>query len=556
MKQQPPSVLSGLLERVQGILREYWRQVTIAVVIVGIVTLLIPKSLFHPLRCTPENVSASFTSSNGYFIDNQVIIRGPSDAIQGIVEHFGLTLIEGCDLSYLNTLDNPDPSLTETERKQLVLQLYQVPVDKAVESVANEINAGAETSHVYADPNYLVSRSDMENDPCGRPNSDPSGGGGKDFGDPGGLGSGGSATSLAADVFSKQWAFGSQGINLPISPSATGRGVRIAVFDTSPFRVRIPFFRQVSLAFPAPLWFTVRDTPGSYSVMSNHGVFISELIHHVAPGSKIELVHVLDDKGCTRLMPLAKALEAYKFRRSFWTGNLNRHVLNLSLGIRIPEALLTADPNTLLPTLKKAIDDADRAGAVIIAAAGNDSNRKVEISRTTTATATTMTTVATTTINGRMPMQLPAAYSNVIGVAATNPDGDPTCYSNVGDIAAPGGDGGINPDPNAPNDSCAPRTDTLFTGTDPCDPKDMENCKYGVISMGLADGGPQYMIWSGTSFSTAYVSGLAALLYERGTRDQAECLIKREASSAMTPDPVLGQGLINVTNSLRSTACP
>ncbi len=63
-----------------------------------------------------------------------------------------------------------------------------------------------------------------------------------------------------------------------------------------------------------------------------------------------------------------------------------------------------------------------RTNVLIVSAAGNDS-------------------VNDSAING-MPMvsNLPAAFDKVIGVAASNMNGNLTCYSNQGDVMAPGGE--------------------------------------------------------------------------------------------------------------------
>jgi subtilisin family serine protease len=166
-------------------------------------------------------------------------------------------------------------------------------------------------------------------------------------------------------------------------------------------------------------------------------------------------------------------------------------------------------------------------GAIVIAASGNDSNLNF--------------------------MQLPANYDTVIGVAATNNFGGLSCYSNKGDLAAPGGDGGaINGLP------CGPRASTWNGGNQPC--TDEANCGYVLIS--LSSGPSGYILWTGTSFSTPLISGLAALTLERsgGARGKAICLIENGASVIQTgrssKDPIIGWGIINVDKSLTSMACP
>ena len=530
------------LARLFANLREYrWTYLTIVAAILTIIALFIPK-IFHPFRCEVTNAPASFTSSDGYSIDGQVILRGTRTDIQNIVAGpLQLSLIEGCDLSYLNYRDNPNPSLTEAQRKDLVVQLYQIPAGSTFDDVIRKINDAAELQpnlYIVADHNYFVRRSDAQNDPCGQPESSGGTGGGKDFGGPGELGS----ASTASDVFKNQWAFGGQGINLP-SPATlsafTGRGVRVAVFDSSPFRINLPFYRRIGMAFPGPVWFKVRDTSASRNLLSSHGMYVAELIHSVAPKSRIDLIHVLDDNGCTRMMPLIEALNRYIARRSFWTGGMNKHILNLSLGVAVPASTTGSGTDPDLETLRDTLDSAYNIGAIIVASAGNDSPGVDE----------TGTTV------DPMPMLAPAEFKNVIGVAATAKDGKRSCYSNFGDIAAPGGNGEVTTDPNHP---CVPRTETSTSGTDPCDSRDMKNCKYGVISLVLTDTGPQYALWSGTSFATPLVSGLAALVYEKWDQRYVECIIMAGARKppAITPPNALGAGIIDFQNTLSTTAIP
>jgi len=324
-----------------------------------------------------------------------------------------------------------------------------------------------------------------------------------------------------------QWAFGPQGINLQ-SSSLTGRGVRVAVFDTSPIRIRLPFWWRIGIALPTPMWFTGWDAAGTTTV-SNHGLFVAGLIHRIAPNSRIQLIQVLNDNGCGELWALDRALEDYTSRISFWSGNLNKTVINMSLGFQKVDTLNHDD----FDTLHLAIDDAHDRGAIIVAAAGNDSYD---------------------TTKPVQEMRYPAKYDNVIGVAAANMTGQKSCFSNKGDVAAPGGNSGV--DPHDSTNPCAPRSDTWNTGPNPCNKNDPANCPYILISLAQTRYGPQYVYWSGTSFSTPLVSGLAALSFEKigSNTDQVECLIRQGKPLIPVPTNDLGAGLINVDHSLNMNA--
>jgi hypothetical protein len=423
---------------------------------------------------------------------------------------------------------------------------------------------------IVADPNYLTRLSDFTSDPCALP-GDPGGSGGHPFGGPGTFDPKVYDIHKSKEAFKTQWAFGPDGINLSSisSTGLTGDDVRVGVFDTSPYRISFPFVKRVGEAFPSPLWFPNWDAGGT-TMVSNHGLFVAELIHGIAPQSSIQLVRVLNEDGCGELWVLNKGLEAYKSRMSAWTEKLDKTVINMSLGIRLltpeedddtgseqdspgsaendsgPEeepadttAEAMGDENEDLETLKTLIDDAHDMGAIIIASAGNDSPGQDESGGTI----------------DPMPMLVPASYPNVLGVAAIDNLKNRSCYSNSGDIAAPGGGGGQSL--LDPTDSCVSRADTWDqpdgpNGGAPC--TDPETCAYIVISLGVTSYGEQYIGWSGTSFAAPLVSGMAALAYEQMGKDRALCILGGGQSPITPPltDP-LGTGPINIGDFTNST---
>jgi Subtilase family len=588
----------------------------------GLILEALPPSLFHSFNCDVQNLPQNYRSSNGYFIDNQVIVVGPENQVENVIRALpavtltptattppqigtpaptqtlaalatptttgtlpalgttptpgpsnegALKLVEGCDLSYLDTRKDA-ASNARLPRRQLVMRLYEIPTGSDVDTVISQINrakVNTQSLSVSVDPNYLTRLSDTTTDPCAHP-GDPGSGGGHPLGAPGMA-----DPQKTRDAFMRQWAFGSAGINMPSSPGLTGRGVRVGIFDTSPFRIPLPFFRRIGSALPVPLWFTNWDAGGT-TMMSNHGLFVAELIHGIAPKSHIHLVRVLNEDGCGDLWTLNTGLHDFISHMSAWTGKLDKTVINMSLGFRLinntedndtgseQDAVGSAENdnqgeeetgatdqeavdvvNEDVETLRSLLETADEMGAIMFAAAGNSSAPTPENPQ-----------------GDAQEMEMPASDPKVYGVAATNMNGERSCYSNEGEVAAPGGDGGD--DLRDPNNHCASRTSTWnqpgLSGSAPCTEDHLDQCPLGLISLVQTRYGPQYALWSGTSFATPLVSGLAALLYQEHVKEDVLTLIEKGASAQTTrplpSDPDLGWGVINVDDSLKLPSYP
>lgn len=169
------------------------------------------------------------------------------------------------------------------------------------------------------------------------------------------------------------------------------------------------------------------DGDGLIDEATGHGTHIAGIIHTTAPAATILPVRVLDSDGRGNLYLIVEAIEYAVFNGA--------RVINLSLGSTFDSALL-AD----------ALAFAEQRKVVVVAAAGN--------------------------LNSDVP-QYPAAYDNVIGVAAVTPDSTRMDGSNYGawvDLAAPG----LSIYSSFPNDT--------------------------------------YAWWSGTSMATPFVAGTAALI--------------------------------------------
>lgn len=156
------------------------------------------------------------------------------------------------------------------------------------------------------------------------------------------------------------------------------------------------------------------------------------------------------------------------------------------------------------PILHDAIISATSAGALIVAAAGNDHSSA---------------------------LFYPAAYPEVLAVAAVGPDGVPAPYSNFGSyvgIRAPGGN------------------------------FDLGDATDGVASTmwDFAVNSPAYAFAEGTSMAAPHVSGVAALVLAQSPALTAAELRTRLTSYAAGPATAYGVGLVNAYNSLTQTLGP
>lgn len=209
----------------------------------------------------------------------------------------------------------------------------------------------------------------------------------------------------------------------------------------------------------------------------------------LAWGARLLPVKVLDNRGSGSASNVALGvLYAY---------NQGASIINLSLALSGPSS-----------TLHSAIQTAYNGGAAIVGAVGNES------------------------IAGQppAPVRYPAAYPEVIAVAAANHWDEVAAYSNGGlevDLAAPGGESSD-----------------------------------AIISTSLGGG---YALLYGTSIAAPYVSGLAALM--RSTAPQASNLtltgVLRNTADKVGSTPYvqgrndrLGYGRVNAASALRQALAP
>ena len=301
--------------------------------------------------------------------------------------------------------------------------------------------------------------------------------------------------------------------------------------------------------------FTGRDICGrlcGYNVV-DHGMFVSGIIRDVAPGAKIECIRVLNDYGVGTVAVLTQALEDIHNRMLPIDPTTNKEgdlhnkpvVINLSLvavlhqeemvswwsgGSLDSSVLKTSDTEPLTLHLHSVLHSLAALGAVIVGAAGNDSDMRQCIPEHHPQ----MMIVSTQ----RMRPRFPAAFPEVLAVGAVDSSEHAAAYSNFpvapgsaqnNGIATYGGGIPVPIFPQSMLDNPPPADGSPFdasTMTD-VDRRKMDalvgvftSPTYPALS---ADDVPHeykapndnaWAYWSGTSFATPIISGVAARVLE------------------------------------------
>ncbi|GAC1615417.1 MAG: hypothetical protein NVS4B11_02350 [Ktedonobacteraceae bacterium] len=268
-----------------------------------------------------------------------------------------------------------------------------------------------------------------------------------------------------------------------------------------------------------------RDRYGDakYYFMPDHGISVAGLIRDVTPRAHIRLIRILNDYGGCDLYNLFAALT--DLERELVSGSIRRLVINLSLTImpdirRLP--FLWFDnrqwPTTQLYGVMRVLNHIEEGlrllfeslyahGALVVAAAGNDSLHATQ--------------------QGLVPRppRAPARYETTLGVTSVNSSFAPSNFANSASIppfdsgvATFGGDGSGAIDSNALPDAVR----GIYLS--PTFPTGEQNVS------GWAD-------WSGSSFSTAIMSGLATHLMAQGW--SASNIITRLSSGAEKRSDIL-----------------
>lgn len=207
---------------------------------------------------------------------------------------------------------------------------------------------------------------------------------------------------------------------------------------------------------------------GSTNQALGHGTMVAGVIAQVAPEAKILPVRVLNADGSGSVFNVVRGLR--------WAVSHGAQVVNLSLGTTTPSRALEA-----------AVQEARRAGVVVVSSAGNAGvDRK----------------------------DYPAAFSDVLAVAATDARDQKAAFSNYGShisLSAPG----------------------------------------ASITSTYVGGG--FATWSGTSFAAPFVAGAAALVRAANpslSGDKVADILRESARSIDSLNPSyagrLGEGMLDI----------
>lgn len=445
---------------------------------------------------TPSAPSANPVSNDACFVPRQLIMYGTRRCINKVTAKLDTQelklsslreiVLQGTDRNCPSDLGpdrfKEDRSNDTNDDTSVVMRLYGSDTEASVQKLVMTALAATREEKCLSitEPNYLIG------DPGTLKGSPWIPVGSPDQGDP---------TPAPISSFPTQPAFPAIGLSAPATTG--GKGVRVGVFDTSPtaFAVGPGTSCNVTVEIPDAgheIGMRVTGLESLASVASppaiaaDHGLFVAGLVKAVAPEADVQLYRVLDEYAVGDLFTLMEAIKSFICTGTATPDGLpSPSVINLSLGLHwYPESAWPEEACgswisdfAEIWSLQDLLDAAYKLGVVVVAAAGNNANNAVGATESA---------------------DVPAAWPNTIGVAATNVYGTGlACFSNAGNVWAPGGEGVTSPS----NTECKPQFKTCNAAGDCAD--------YGLVSLGT-ESSTGYWYWAGTSFAAPLVSGLVA----------------------------------------------
>jgi subtilisin family serine protease len=228
---------------------------------------------------------------------------------------------------------------------------------------------------------------------------------------------------------------------------------------------------------------------------NGHGTFCAGLIAAL-PDNSSGIAGAFIDPAYVKILPV-KVLG--QCGGGLISGIVGGILYAVDQGARVLNMSLTTEAESSI--LHEAVREAQRRGAVLVAAAGNKS------------TAT----------------YWPAAYAQVIAVGALGPDDAPAWYSNFGklDLSAPGGAGapGCYCSAAPGSAACPAEVWSLAATVNPASCPSSDNVAFCA--------GGAYTAWGGTSFAAPLVSAAAAMLLAQDPGLSPEQVTQRLLQSAV-----------------------
>lgn len=518
-----------------------------------------------------------------YYIKDEIVVSGGRTEVEGFETVLRNARFTVETLDTMNFNDLGLMGICPPGKPDYIIRLSRVKGgwDRALETIANMegVTAFSELNRITGAPwDPEPSPWDPEPSPW---DPEPSGVNGPTDKD---------AEAKDTDFFD-QWAFHQIGLvnYTQLIDVPRGKGVKVAIFDTSPYPDPAnpgDFRSTVVMAKPFPeLSLTVRHARQYSNLpatkrqhdLRSHGLFVAGMAHAVAPASQIRLVRVLEQDRRGSMYTLMRAIFDFLLEEVVNDPAAKNHaVINLSLGVRIPPDVpeaqwnLRKEKNIIfnpLEALGNIVKAAGCLGVLVVAASGNDSDQSSKPLEMN------FPAVLSTGPNINPPPRVLEGVSRldyVLGVASNTSQLRRSCFSNWGSIAAPGGQGESRP--FIPPDISGRLARSLFPLIRMLNPSksrftpeggalknisnlgqritianclphrglyqrvgNVDNTVYGVVGpvyplnwANPAQVTPVYRYWAGTSFATPLVSGMASLVMSCGYRNLTPAEVREQ----------------------------